>query len=232
MNKKNGIKVGFIAAVIALLVVAVAVPAGAGDLKKNFDLNRLLSGDYAGNNSFTCAWSIFGFNPEDLGRIPYTGVLSGFNMTGSAQGVTHYDGHGRYTYKGEVLSVANETAGSTAPAKYPVAQYKMDCEGNYEVDKYLRIRSWDGECTFIATAGPDKDVEDFRIVISNMEGKGQLMGTMGNILGLRTDTKPNVEKVEIYNSPDFPSPPYPNPLPVERICTSSGMSMKLARPVR
>ena len=32
MNKKNGTTVGFIAAAIALLVAAMAVPAGAGDL--------------------------------------------------------------------------------------------------------------------------------------------------------------------------------------------------------
>ena len=70
MNQKRGIKVGFIAAAIALLIVAVAVPAGAGDLCKKHDLNRLLKGDYSGSGSYTCAWSTWGFDQKDLSRKP------------------------------------------------------------------------------------------------------------------------------------------------------------------
>ncbi len=72
MNKKNGTTVGFIAAAIALLVVAMAVPAGAGDL------NRLLTGDYAFNSSEVCAGADGGFdaalnrNPDPPGSISNT----------------------------------------------------------------------------------------------------------------------------------------------------------------
>ncbi len=64
MNKKNGTKVGFIAAAIALLVVAVAVPAGAGDLEQTN-----VSGDY-GQFCIAYSWAYGRFwmnrklNPE------------------------------------------------------------------------------------------------------------------------------------------------------------------------
>lgn len=235
MNQKRGIKVGFIAAAIALLIVAVAVPAGAGNPNVNChkqDLNRLLTGDYYGSASFVCAGSTWGFNETDLGRKPLVippninYPMDGYNLGGSSQGVTSYDGHGGYTYKGEVLSIIYETAGSAAPAKYPVSQYDMQCKGNYEVDEHLKIRSWDGVCTLTAKAGPYASVPGFKLVISNLEGKGQLIGTMGNILMVRADTEPNLELVEIHNNPGFP-PEFPNPFTMERICTGSGTAMEI-----
>ena len=73
MDKKRGIKSCFLAAAIALLAVAAAVPAGAGNSNVNChkqDLNRLLTGDYYGSASFVCAGSTWGFNETDLGRKP------------------------------------------------------------------------------------------------------------------------------------------------------------------
>jgi hypothetical protein len=196
---------------------AVAVPVGAGDL------NRLLTGDYVGYQAFTCALSSGGFNPEDLSRKPNpsTSKIEGYNQSGSSQGVTSFDGLGRYTYKGEVLSVTYEPAGSTAPAKYPVNQFDMDCTGNYEVDENLQVRTWGGECTLTPMAGFYALIDGFRFEISNTESKGRLIGTMGNILSVRIDSQPNIEIVKIYN------PALKDPVTAERICTSSGSGMKI-----
>ena len=68
----------------------------------------------------------------------------------------------------------------------------------------------------------------FKLVISNLEGKGQLIGTMGNILMARADTEPNLELVQFHNF-NLRLPPriHPNPFTMERICTGSGTAMKI-----
>ena len=113
MNKKNGTKVGFIAAAIALLVVAMAVLAGAGDL------NRLLTGDYAYNDNEVCADANGGFD-EDLNRKPDPPGSISDTESDSNQGVTSFDGHGGFTYRGKNLNVDHDPGGSTAPLKSPV----------------------------------------------------------------------------------------------------------------
>jgi hypothetical protein len=103
MNKKNGTKICFIAAAIALLVVAVAFPAGAGGL------DRRLYGDYTYNISGTCVYAACGsdcqsdpgFQPGTLIRL-HPGNSSSYN----GWGVVRFDGPKKFTLiKGEVIGI-------------------------------------------------------------------------------------------------------------------------------
>ena len=121
MNQKKGIKVGFIAAAIALLIVAVAVPAGAGDLCKKHDLNRLLKGDYAGTvTSCSCALDTW-FQRRILSRktesldAPLSSI--GANANGTSQGVLSFDGKGNYTFEGKIFSCRKQSNRSN-PGSY------------------------------------------------------------------------------------------------------------------
>jgi hypothetical protein len=223
MNKKNGTKVGFIAAAIALLVVFVAVPVGAGDL------NRLLTGDYASNSSFVCAGA-YGFFDNDLNRNPDPQGFISTTNSGSTQGVTSFDGHGGFTFRGKVLSVTHDPAGSTVPLKSPVSQFDMECSGTTQVNQDLSTES-EYDCRIDPLAGPfpfPPYPPEFYMEIKGLRAKGQLLGTMDNILLLKTDTEPNVEEVYFYNF-YLPGPVFiPGPIKVlERICTSSGTSMRI-----
>ncbi len=226
MNKIKGIKVCFITAAIALLAVFIAAPAGA------WDLNRLLTGDYASNMSFVCA-SAYGNFDQDLNRNPDPPGLTSVMVSGSSQGVTSYDGHGGYTFRGQVLSLTHDPVGSTAPLKSPVSQYDMECRGTYKVNHDLSTEG-EGDCRIDPSAGPftlPPYPPEFYMVINGVRSKGQLLGTMGNILALRSDTETNVETVDFYN---FPYPGIgivPGPVKVlERICSSSGTNMKIVGP--
>jgi hypothetical protein len=235
MDKKSGRKACCLAAAIALLVVAAAVPAGAGDSNLNCnkqDLNRLLTGDYFQNNSFACA-AAYGFFDKDLNRnTDPPGLISG-TYSGSTQGVTSYDGHGGFTYRGQVLTIAHDPGGSTAPLKSPISQYDMECWGTYEVNHDLSTEA-KYDCRIDPSAGPftlSPYPPEFYMVIKDIRATAQLLGTAGNILALRSDTEPNVETINAYN---FYLPtnagPVLNPGPfklAERICTSSGTGMKI-----
>jgi hypothetical protein len=236
MSKIKRIKYYFIAAAIALLAVAAAVPAGAGDSNVNChkqDLNRLLTGDYFQNNSFVCASAYGGFDTDLNRKTDPAGLISG-NFSGSTQGITSYDGHGGFTFRGQVLTIAHDPGGSTAPLKSPISQYDMECWGTYQVNQDL---STEGEydCRIDPTAGPflvnPPYPPEFYMVIEGLRQKGQLLGTAGNILALRSDTAPNVETVIGYNF-YLPTPNGPvlvlGPIQLaERICTNSGTGMKI-----
>ncbi len=196
-------------------------------------MNRLLAGDYWGNSSFVCAGAYGGFD-QDLNRNPDPpGLISG-TYSGSTQGVTSYDGHGGFTFRGQVLTVAHDPGGSTAPLKSPVSQYDMECWGTYQVNPDLSTEG-EYECRIDPTAGPftvnPPYPPEFYMVIKGLRVKGQLLGTMGNILALRSDTGSNVETVDAYNfylPPPAPPGVIPGPFKVlERICTQSGTAMKI-----
>lgn len=220
MKRIKGMKYYSIAAAIVLLAVFVAVPVGAKG--KRHDLNRLLTGDYAANSSFVCAEAIGGFD-EDFNRNPDpTGFISK-TFSGSYQGVISYDGEGGLTFQGQVLAVYHDPGVSSAPLVSPVSQGDMKCWGTYQVNQDLSTGS-EMECEFYPLAGPFAPPSypaNFYIGIKGLSVKGQLLGTMGNILVLRSDTEPNVEELYFYNFA---------PIPVkvaERICTSSGTAMKI-----
>ena len=227
MNKKNRTKVGFIAAAIALLLVAMAVPAGAGDL------NRLLTGDYAFNSSQVCAHALSGFDAA-LNRKPDPPGSISVTTSGSNQGVTSFDGHGGFTYRGKFLSVDHDPAGSTAPLKSPVSQYDVECSGTAQVNRNLSIES-EYDCKAYPLADPYSNnplyPPEFYLEIKGLRQKGQMLGTMDNILILRTDTDPNVETNYFYNF-YVPTPGgpvlIPGPYKVgEQVCTGSGTWMKI-----
>ncbi len=226
MNRKKEIKVCFVAAAVALLVAAVAAPAGAWNLDKN------LYGDYAMNGSYACAYSTFGFDPSTLQRKdspnPSADVLKqlfpSITQVGSAQGVYSFNGHGGLTFKGEVLTVEQDRGGSLAPTPSPVSQWAVECTGTYEVDHDLSVTGG-GDCKLTPKAGPLASTPIYLETLG-LEWKGQLLGTMGSILMLRTDTEPNIEIVKINNIPNFPGGTFT----MERICTTSGTVMKIVGP--
>ena len=166
-----------------------------------------------------------GFDP-DLNRLPDPpGLISGTN-SGSSQGVTSFDGNGGFTFRGKVLSVTHDPAGSTAP----VSQFDMVCSGTTQVNQDLSTES-EYDCKIYPLAGPFPNPPyppEFYMEIKGLRAKGQLLGTMDNILFQRTDTEPNVETGYFYN---FYHPIYgfiPGPVKVlERICTGSGTYMKI-----
>jgi len=227
MSRIKGMKYYFIAVAIALLVVAVAVPAGA------WNLNRNLYGDYATNTSYVCAYSTFGFDPVTLQRKdspdPKYDILSTFfpsiTQVGSGQGVYSFDGHGGLTFEGQVLTVEQDRGGSSAPTPFPVSQWAMVCTGTYEVDHDLSVTGT-GDCKLTPKAGPSASKPTY-LKISGLEWKGQLLGgTIGSILLLRTDSEPNIETVKIMDIPDFPGGTFT----MERICAASGTVMKIVGP--
>jgi hypothetical protein len=223
MKKTKRITYSLSVAAIVLLAVFIAAPAGAGDL------NRLLTGDYALNSSYVCAAAYGGFD-QDLNRKPDPpGFISG-TMNGSLQGVASYDGKGGFTSRVKVIAVALDPTGSPAPLKSPVAQYDMECTGTYQVNQDLSTEN-KYDCRLDPLAGPfsmSPYPSEFYMELKGIQAKGQLLGTMGNILTLRADTEPNVETVYFYNF-YIPGPVFvPGPVKVlERICTSSGTAMKI-----
>ncbi|MCU0578721.1 MAG: hypothetical protein MUF69_04155 [Desulfobacterota bacterium] len=223
MDKKRGRKACFLAAAIAMLVVAAAVPAGAGDANVNCNkqgLNRLITGDYHSMLSLSCTYTdqVGTFNPETLERSSI-----GNYSTATIQAVSSFDGRGGYTSLGEVLTVESGTS------SFPVGQYKIECkDGKYEVDEQLNVNI---KCDTIITptAGYLHDhppvppgYPPFFFVVYGGESNGPALGTMGNIIILRHNTQPNVEELYAYGA-------FGNPLAKlgERICASSGMSMKI-----
>ncbi len=122
MNKKNETKVCFIAAAIALLVVAVAVPAGAGGLDKNnskHDLNRLLIGDYYDVSSLTCAYATMGYNRNLERKDDVTGYPPSVTQSSSMASVTSYNGHGGWTSKGKFLMISHDPGGGPCSLEIP-----------------------------------------------------------------------------------------------------------------
>ncbi|MBI5582472.1 MAG: hypothetical protein HY892_01480 [Deltaproteobacteria bacterium] len=212
MNTKRGMRFCFAAAIV-LLSFAVSVPVGANNL------NRLLTGDYYGSSSYLCAASMPTFDDEL--RREGTGITFG----GSSQGVTSYDGRGNYTFRGEVMSVNQDSApAASAVGSSPVAHFTLVCNGTYMVDDDLSISGL-GECRIDPLAGPYNRPPyppGFYALIKNVRATGQLLGTAGNILRVGGQTEPNVETV-IFFEPTGPTPFFS----YERICTSSGTSMKI-----
>lgn len=213
----------FIAAAIALLAVFVAVPVGAKGKKR--DLNRLLTGDYSTNASFVCAEALGGFDGVNRNPDPTDppGLISK-TLSGSTQGVVSYDGDGEFTFQGKVLSVAHDPGGSSTPLVSPVSQYDMECWGTYQVNSDLSTGG-QYDCRIYPLAGPFTPPNyppGFYMEIKGLRLKGQLLGTMGNIFHLRSDTEPNVEEIYVVNLFG------PDPVKVaERICTNSGTAMKI-----
>jgi hypothetical protein len=223
MDKKRGRKACFLAAAIALLVVAAVVPVGAGDSNRNYrkqDLNRLITGDYHSMLSYSCSYTGPGgsFDPVTLER----GSIGNYS-TATIQAVSSFDGRGGYTALGEVLTVES----STSP--FPVGQFKLECkDGKYEVDEHLNVNI---KCNTIITptAGylydnpptPPPGFPPFFFVAFGGESNGQALGTMGNIIILRHNTDTKVDKLYAWGVED------PAFKISERICASSGMSMKI-----
>jgi len=228
MKKIKGMKYYYIAAAIAFLVVAMAVPAGAGDL------NRLLKGDYAYNDFQVCAGAVSGFDAA-LNRNPDLPGFISNTESSSNQGVTSFDGYGGFTYRGKNLSVTHDPGGSTAPLKSPVSQYDVECSGTAQVNRDLSMES-EYDCKIYPLAGPLYNTPlfppGFYMETKGLRQEGQLLGTMDNILILRTDTEPNVETLNFYNFiyvPTSGEPVFiPGPVKVgEQICTGSGTWMKI-----
>jgi hypothetical protein len=229
MNNKNGIKVGFIAAAIALLVVAVAVPAGAGGLDKNnskHDLNRLLTGDYYDVSSITCAYATMGYNENLERKADLPGYPPSVTQSGSVASVSSYNGHGGWTSKGKSLMISNDPGGSTPPLKSPVKQVDVYCHGDYWVNDDLSVGGNLFECTAVSPGEPyPPGPSDPHMLITGLSWKSQLVGTAGNIVTLESNTEPTVQKVWLINYPGLPSPW----LYGERVCTHAAIGMKRVR---
>jgi len=119
--------------------VFVAAPTGAGDL------NWKLRGDYTYNIAGTCARagcspdqagkydcqseSTRGFNPATLAlRVPASQKSDSYKV----QSVVHFDGHEKFTLKGEGLSI--RLSPGTAPPDIPANQFDLNCDGTYKVN--------------------------------------------------------------------------------------------------
>ncbi len=91
------------------------------------------------------------------------------------------------------------------------------------------------DCKTYPLAGPFSNnplyPPEFYMEIKGIRQKGQMLGTMDNILILRNRTEPTVETLYFYNFyvPTSGGPVFiPGPFKVaERICTSSGTWMKI-----
>ena len=104
MKNSRITKCCFIAAAIGLLVVFVAAPSGAGDLKWK------LRGDYAFNSGGACVFAIGGFALDTTtgkwGRKPLGGPpIPGTSYNYAIQGVFSFDGHGGFAFNGEALHI-------------------------------------------------------------------------------------------------------------------------------
>jgi hypothetical protein len=103
MKNSRITKCRFIAAAIGLLVVFVAAPSGAGDLKWK------LRGDYAFNSGGACVFAISGFELDSKtgkwGRKPLGAPDPGTSYNYAIQGVFSFDGHGGFTFNGEALHI-------------------------------------------------------------------------------------------------------------------------------
>ena len=239
MKTKRGMSF-YLVAVIGLLVIAVAVPVGAGNGKP--DLNRLLTGNYFGTGYTSCTYAYIaydqgmeiggGFN-ENFRRL--NPIVPGApTISFSSQGVRNYDGHGNWTSTGTSLIILNDPAGSTSPRPDPVSRVAANCYGTYKVHDDLSTEG-DGEC--IVTPLPPFSAgthPDAKVVIKGMGGgKGQLLGTMGNILSISASDEPRVEELFYYNF-YVPNPGGGDPILVpgpfkmaERICNGTGIGIKM-----
>ncbi len=204
MNNLRRTKCCFIVAVIALLAVFVAAPVGAGNL------NWKLRGDYAYNVAATCAHAVCGpdqagiydcqdestrgFDPATLAlRVPGSQKSYSYNV----QGVMHFDGHGNFTLKGEVLSI--RTSLGINPPDIPVAQFDLDVDGTYVVDSvgnglFVAITP-STSYTVTIKSGPYKGF------IENVSGSITLRGRLDTVEGSSTviisQTVPEIEELEM-----------------------------------
>jgi hypothetical protein len=219
----------FGAAVIALLVLFVSAPVGAGDLRWK------LNGKYALTMTGTCAASTSGFNESTSpgpGRnlipipIPNTNPVQytytpapGISYTYAIQGDFSFDGHGNFEFvNGEVMSVILE------PYPNPATIPPLPTSSNFTSPIHHFESVGDGIYTLVHK-GDELFVE---IVFENFTPPGQTVpnfkgatfrgrltsGSVGSTVFL-TSTSPAPENV-------LPSPT------MQRICNAFGSMVKLS----
>ncbi len=224
MNSSKITKCCFIAAAIALLAVFVAVPAGAGGL------DRRLYGDYTYNVAATCAYAVCGpdqngkydcqstpgLNPDNLVRL-ITGRSQSYNVLG----VIHFDGHGKSTLKGEVMTV--RISPSTDPVDIPATQSALDCVGTYVVDSEGNELFVD--ITFTNCTGKIKQPAILGAWEFNLTGSTTVRGRLDTVTGSSTviisNTLPYIEELEYTAGPA-------SGMKEQRICNNMGTIVKLS----
>jgi len=244
MKEIIGMKYCFIAVAIALLAVLVAGPAGAGNL------NWKINGDYTYNVSATCAHAacgqiaenacclspnnpagctvpckyncdtLPGFNPVTLAlREPGKQKSYGYNV----QGVTHFDGHGNFTLKGEVLVI--RTSLGTGQPDIPANQADLDCDGTYIVgskDNELFVDITFTNCTSKITSGQFGVMGFTQELSGPVTGRGRLDTFTGSSIVIIGNTLPYIEELEVTAPPPFKG------MKEQRICNNAGSIVKLS----
>ena len=183
MNKQRGIIVCF--AAFTLLVLTVAVPAGADLACKN---NLKLYGEYAVAFTLNCASCEKDFikvNPNF--PICPAGVQTSTH-TWNAQGVYTFDGQGGVGFVGRYLAVTSSPLSAAPYGTIPVVlSSKLEClDGTYKVNDDLTMEVGFGVCGVYMADGAK--VHDIKNV--NMAGRLQyhsVYSLEGPIL-LLTDT--------------------------------------------
>ena len=228
MNNLKLSKCCLIAVAVALLAVFVAAPAGAGGL------DRRLFGDYTYNVAATCANAACGinqatgkydcqsettrgFNPDNL-ALRVSGSQKSYSY--NVQGVINFDGHGKWTLKGDILTLRT-SLGTNPITDIPVTQLALDADGTYVVDSVgngLVVDITFPNYTVTITSGP------FQGLIENFSGPITLRGRLDTVTGsssvIITQTIPGVEELEIIVPPLG--------MNEQRICNNTGSIVKLS----
>jgi hypothetical protein len=230
MNNLKLSKCCFIAVAIALLAVFVAAPAGAGGL------DRWLYGDYTYNVAATCVNAACGqssptgpydcvnypgFNPDTLAlRVPGSQKSYGYNV----QGVIHFDGHGKFTLKGEILTIRS-SLGTNPTTDIPVSQLDLDADGTYVVDSVgngLIVDITFSPYTTTIKSGP------YQGFVYNFSSAITLRGRLDTVTGSSTliisTTIPDIEEQVLIAPSDYVGK-VPNE---QRICNLTGSLVKLS----
>jgi hypothetical protein len=227
MKEIIGIKYCFIAAAIALLAVLVAAPAGAENL------NWKIHGDYTYNVAATCAHAACGpttppydcdtspgFNPVTL-ALREQGKQKSYSY--NVQGVTHFDGHGNFTLKGEVLVI--RTSLGTSQLDIPANQADLECHGTYIVgskDKELFVDITYTNCTSKITSGQFGVMGFTQELSGPITVRGRLDTFTGSSIVIISNTLPYIEELEVT------APPPLKGMKEQRICNNTGSIVKLS----
>jgi hypothetical protein len=216
MEKVSGKKLWLVLSVAAIVILSLAVTAGAGNL------SRKLYGDYSANFMLSCGGCSVNFGFPYGPMAPVCNATS-TTYTWNVQGIYTFDGSEGVEFTGRYLGVLRDPLANVMPVVLPP---RLKCEsGIYAVnnDRIVAI-GFDSCFVYGDELGATPPIHR----IDNVNLRGQLLDRMDGPVLLLSDTlqppallSPNVETVITY------PPLVPSATTTYRICGLTGTAIPI-----